>query len=281
MKRIPPGVREKIMRVTALVIVLAAAVVGWRAVRNRLMFPSPHTGVRVGNLTLASGDAVLDAVWLPGSPDREVILYSHGNCDRLETIGRLLEEFSRRGYGVLAYDYAGYGGSTGRVDEDQACRDIEAAYDFLTLRQKIDPGRIVAVGYSIGSGPSSWLAETRPVKAVALVAPFASITQVVFPFQPPFDAFPNAERLSRCRTPLLIFHGEEDRLIPVRNGEKIFRSAGGRKRFIRVSGADHVSIFSKLDAALLDELEAFLAALDGEDNGYFGEVRFSGRETEI
>ena len=276
MKALRPEIRQTCLRIAALAIVLTAAFFGWRALLNKLMFPAPHTGVNVGNITLASGGARLDALWIPGRPDREVILYSHGNCDRLDTIGGLLERFSSRGYGVLAYDYAGYGGSTGQAGEDQAYSDIDAAYRFLTVEAGIDPGRIVAVGYSIGSGPASWLAETRPVKAVALIAPFASAAQVVLPFPIPGDHFPNADRLSRCRTPLLLFHGEEDRLIPVRNGEKIFRMASGRKRFLRVAGANHVSIFPKLDSTLTDELEAFLAALAGEGTECFREVRFTG-----
>ena len=274
MKAFRPEFWKICLRIAALAVILTAAFFGWCALVNKLMFPSPRTGVRVGNITLVSGGARLDALWMPGLPDREVILYSHGNCDRLDTIGGLLERFGSRGYGVLAYDYAGYGGSTGQAGEEQAYSDIEAAYRFLTEDQGIDPGRIVAVGYSIGSGPTSWLAENRPVKAVVLVAPFASAAQVVLPFPIPGDHFPNADRLSRCRTPLLLFHGEADRLIPVRNGEKIYRMASGRKRFLRVPGAGHVSIFSRLDSALTDELEAFLAALAGEGREHFREARF-------
>ena len=175
MKALRPEIRQTCLRIVALAVVLTAAFFGWRALVNKLMFPSPHTGVKVGNITLASGGALLDALWIPGRPEKEVILYSHGNCDKLETIGWLLEFFGSRGYGVLAYDYAGYGGSTGQAGEEQACSDIEAAYRFLTDGQGVDPGRIVAVGYSIGSGPTSWLAENRPVKAVVLVAPGARI----------------------------------------------------------------------------------------------------------
>ena len=229
----------------------------WNALVNKVMFPSPHTGRRTGNITLRSGDAALDAFWSPGPRNGPVILYSHGNGETLAWIQPLLNEFSRRGYGILAYDYAGYGGSTGKADEAQACRDIDAAYAFLTKTKGISPEQITLVGFSIGGGPSCYAAEKYPVHAVVLLAPFASALQTVFPFPLPGDKFPNARRLSRVKTPLLVIHGTRDRIIPFRNGKKVFDTAAGNpKKFIPVPGAGHNGLRDALGENFWKELAA-------------------------
>lgn len=230
----------------------------WNSLVNKVMFPSPRTGRRTGNITLRSGSAELDAYWSPGRKNGPVILYSHGNGETLNWIQPLLNEFSRRGYGILAYDYAGYGGSTGKADEAQACRDVDAAYAFLAKTKGISPERITLAGFSIGCGPSCYAAEKYPVRAVVLLAPFASALQTVFPFSLPGDRFPNARRLSRVKTPLLVIHGTDDRIIPFRNGKKVYEAAAGTpKEFIPVSGAGHNDLRNALGEKFWEELAAF------------------------
>ncbi|MBQ7207071.1 MAG: alpha/beta hydrolase [Lentisphaeria bacterium] len=241
------------------VLIAALLLAGsWNALVDKVMFPSPHTGRRTGNLTLRSGAAELDAFWLPGRPGGPVILYSHGNGEILSGIHGLLSEYARRGYGVLGYDYAGYGGSTGKAGEEQACRDIDAAYAFLTRTKGIPPERITLVGFSIGCGPSCYAAEKYPVRAVVLLAPFASALQTVFPFPLPFDRFPNARRMSATRRPLLVFHGRKDRIIPFRNGEKVYAMAAGTpKKFIPLDDTGHNDLFPRLGETFWTELAAF------------------------
>ena len=228
------------------------------AVADRVMFPSPHTGTKTGNLTLHSGEAELDAFWRPGPPGAPVILYSHGNNETLAWIRNLLEGYARRGYGILGYDYAGYGGSSGKADEKQACRDIDAAYRFLTEEKKIPPEQIVLVGFSIGCGPTCYAAEKYPVKAAVLCAPFASAFQVILPFPLPGDRFHNARRMSRTRVPLLLFHGKKDSIIPFRNGEKVYNmAAGDPKIFVPIEQAGHNDILDTLGETYWERLADF------------------------
>ena len=238
-----------------VLVVLIAAVMGY-VFMERLLFPAPFTGKKVGNVTLSSGDAVLDAVWIKAENPRATVLFSHGNAEHLAMIRSWLDEFPRHGYNILAYDYAGYGGSTGKAGEKQACCDIESAYRFLTETEKIQPGRIIVLGFSVGSGPSVYLASKYPVGLV-LAAPFASAVQVLLPFSLPGDRFPNALCLTRSEVPVLIFHGTADRVIPFRNGQKIFDRAAGRKKLIPVPGADHNDLFDRLGDRFWTELGAF------------------------
>ena len=216
---------------------------------DKLLFPGAADQTarppKSGNITLKSGDAELDAVYHLPDPGKPVILYSHGNGETLRNIKPLLNQFILMGYGVMAYDYAGYGNSTGYPGEKQSYMDIEAAYNYLAKRHKLTPGDIVIMGYSVGSGPSCYLAEKINARALIIISGFASAAQVLLPFSVPFDRFPNTERLKNCKVPLLIIHGRNDKIVPVRNGNKLFSSSVAPIREMYYSDAGHNDIFYK------------------------------------
>lgn len=175
----------------------------------------------------------------PPGPDAYTLLLSHGNAEDLSHLEAILQEFYRRGYGVAAYDYEGYGRSGGKPSEANACRDIEAVYAYLTVEAGIRPEKLVIHGFSVGGGPSCYLAAKVPAAALVLEAPFTSAFAVVRLGFLPFDRFPNLRRIDRIAMPLLIIHGECDRIIPPSHGRKLFARAKEPKRFYGVPGADH------------------------------------------
>ena len=61
---------------------------------------------------------------------------------------------------MLAYEYSGYGQSTGVCNDLNAIFDIQAAYEFLVEQMGFAPTKIILYGYSIGSGPSVTLVIT-------------------------------------------------------------------------------------------------------------------------
>ena len=232
---------------------------------DKILFPGAAEATsrpsKAGNLTLSSGEARLDAFFSRGEADKPVILYSHGNGEFLDLIMPLLKSFVARGYTVMAYDYAGYGNSTGYPGEKQAYSDIEAAYFYLTGVQKIDPHNIVVMGFSVGSGPSCYIAEKYPVKALVIISGFASAAQVLLPFSVPFDKFPNAERLKNCKVPLMVIHGRHDKIVPVRNGRKLFDSSVAPLRIMHEEDAGHNDIFRRT-AGFFHKLQNFLDDVD-------------------
>jgi hypothetical protein len=64
----------------------------------------------------------------------------------------------------------------------------------------------------------------------------------VYPFLPkPFvpDAFPSLRRIGSLRCPVLIMHGDNDELLPVRMGRELFAAAPEPKRLHIYPGAGH------------------------------------------
>src|SRR5436305_2935746 len=99
--------------------------------------PSPE--VRDVLLTTCAG-APIHGWWLPSPGSSGALLYLHGNAGNLShrgpTIARLREVVR---LSVLIIDYPGFGKSPGMPSEQGCYRAGDAAYDWLTAEQKLDP----------------------------------------------------------------------------------------------------------------------------------------------
>ena len=159
--------------------------------------------------------------------------------------------------------YRGYGGSTGTPTEDGLIRDAAAAYDFA--RARYPAKRIVLFGESLGTAVAVALAAGHEIGALILDAPFTSAADVgaaAYPFAPVRwlmkDKFRSDERIGRVSAPLLVLHGEADRIVPIRFAEQLFALAREPKRMVRFPQGGHVDLDDYGAAKVVKE---FLAEL--------------------
>lgn len=210
---------------------------------NQLIFRPPpasyQDSAEVLKLATRAGEKI-SALYFPNPQATYTILYSHGNGSDLGSIRPLLIALQQLGFSVLAYDYRGYGTSEGAPSEHNAYQDIAAVYQYLTATLQISPDRIILYGHSVGSGPSIDLATRHPVAGVILEGAFTSTFRVVtqIPILP-FDRFDNLSKIRAVRSPMLIVHGTEDRVIPFKHGQQLFEQANQPKQFVAIAGADH------------------------------------------
>lgn len=194
-------------------------------------------------LTTSDGEKVI--VWhVPAKPGRAVALFFHGNGDFLAGLVGRFKAITADGTGLVALSFRGYAGSSGTPSEDGLLRDGAAAYSFATARY--DAQRIVAWGFSLGTGVAVAVASEHPVGKLILEAPYTSIADVAashFRFVPVRllmrDRFHSEERIARVTAPLLIVHGEQDPTIPIVFGERLFALAHEPKQFVRIPGGGH------------------------------------------
>ncbi|MBK1882631.1 alpha/beta hydrolase [Luteolibacter pohnpeiensis] len=99
-------------------------------------------------LTTSSKESVA-AVYYPASPGKPTLIYAHGNAEDLGQSVELYQAWNAMGLGVLAYDYPGYGLSTGKPSEASCFRAAESAWEYLT-KKGIPASSIIVVGRSIG-----------------------------------------------------------------------------------------------------------------------------------
>jgi len=213
-------------------------------------------------LTSSDGEELLAWHMAPRG-DKPVVLYFQGNAGALDLrVGRF-QWLTADGTGLIALGYRGYGGSSGKPSEQGLIRDAIAAYDFATARYA--PARIVLWGESLGTAVTIALAAERIVGGVILDAPFTSAADVgaaAYPFIPVRalikDAWRSDLRIARVSAPVLVLHGERDRVVPVRFGEALFALAREPKRIMRFPNGGHVDLD---DHGAVDVVKEFLAGV--------------------
>lgn len=224
-------------------IYLCLAGVAW-FFADWLIFLPPPPGYAdeppVFKVRSARGDEIA-LVHLPASDGMPTLLYSHGNAEDLAGALEATETWHQAGCGVMAYDYPGYGHSSGRPTEESCNAAIEAAWRHLVETRKVSPSSIVLVGRSVGAGPAVRLATREQPAGLLLVSPFTSAFRVQIPFPLfPGDRFPNLKLMPRVGCPLLVIHGERDSIVPPAHGRRLVDAhRGPDKSFVGIPGCGH------------------------------------------
>jgi hypothetical protein len=218
-------------------------------------------------LTLPIGDEQTDAWYIPVEDTKGVILFSHGNggniADRMEHYAMLRD----LGYDILAYDYGGYGKSTGKPSEKRCYQDIRAAWDYLTKTRGIPANRIVLYGESLGGGATCELAKDVQPRAVILQSTFLSVAKRAKEIMPIIPVglllkhrFDNDTKIGRITAPILVIHSHEDTIIPYRHGRGLFDLANGPKTFLELQGDHNDCIFTS-EEVYREGMRQFLESL--------------------
>ncbi len=186
------------------------------------------SGVEVINLATQPSKKLI-AWYSPAEGDRPTILFLHGNAGDIAGRSERFAYYQQAGYGVMFLSYRGYGASTGSPSEAGLISDAEAAYDWL-VRNSVPDSKIVLVGELLGTGVAVQLAAQRPVATIALEAPFTSTADVArlsYWWLPVGllmnDQFKSIDYVKDIHVPILVMHGTDDRLIPVRDGRAPLR----------------------------------------------------------
>lgn len=171
----------------------------------------------------------------PPTPDAPVVALFHGNGGHIGHRTVKVRPYIETGYGVLLVGYRGYGGNPGRPSEAGLYTDARAALDFLA-RQRITADRLVLYGESLGSAVAVQMATEYKAAALVLEAPMTSVPAVAQTRYPIFparwlvlDRFDSLSKIGTVKMPLLLLHGEQDRVVPVRFGRALFAAANEPK----------------------------------------------------
>jgi pimeloyl-ACP methyl ester carboxylesterase len=186
------------------------------------------------------------AWWAPPPSGGGVVLFLHGTPSTLpDTVWRL-PDLRKSGFGVLAIDYRGYGGSTGTPSELGLRSDARAGFDFIRVAEP--QSKIAVFGESLGTGIAIALARERPVAGVLLNAPYASVLRLFQLRGPPLpyrwlltDKFDSEGLIGGIGVPVMIVHGTADGNVPVSEARRLYAAAREPKIMIEVEGAGHLA----------------------------------------
>lgn len=207
----------------------------------------------------------------PGASGRAPTMVAFDGLDNCKEMSVLFNglEFAARGWHTLAIDGPGQGESL-RLRDIRTRPDYEAAgtaaYDWVAARPEADPKRVAVMGYSFGGyyAPRIAAFEKRYCACVAFGAMHWNMEQWVdgirravktdaktsaqSHFQVPWafgakdldQAVEMAKRFSlagvagRIECPLLVVHGENDRIVPLDSARKLHEAAGSKRKHLKI-----------------------------------------------
>lgn len=206
-------------------------------------------------------ETVIHAWWLPKVGAKDALLYAHGNggnlSHRLRSYELLRKELN---VSILAFDYPGYGKSTGSPTESGCYEAGDEAFNWLVTEGRVSPKRVILFGESLGGAIATELAARQPCRALVLFSAFTSAPAVgkeIYPFLPlesmMRNRFDNLSKIVKLKCPVFIAHGDADRMIRPHHAQKLFDAAPEPKRLYWIPGADHNDDMTAGMAAALRE----------------------------
>ena len=190
----------------------------------------------------AEDDLQLFAWWqAPSETAGPVLIYFHGNAGNLGYRSDKVREFLEAGIGVLLVTWRYNAGSGGKPSEESLVADGRAALKFVA-ETGVAEAQVVLYGESLGSGVAVALAAEQRVGAIVLEAPYTSIAEVAqhhYWYAPAKwlvrDRFDSRARIGRVSAPIMVIHGERDRVIPSRFGRRLYEAAPEPKEALILS----------------------------------------------
>lgn len=204
----------------------------------------------VSPLRLATADGLQILAWQapPADETKPVLVLYHGNAGHLGDRAQKVRFYLAQGFGLLMPTWRYNAGAGGRATEEGLLADARAALDHLA-GDGVPPSRIVLYGESLGTGMAVAMAVERPVAAVVLEAPYSSVVDVAadrYPFAPVRSLikahYDSTRRIGAVAAPILIAHGSEDRVIPLRFAERLAAAAPEGTEFRVFDGGRHTDL---------------------------------------
>lgn len=250
------------------------SMIGCNLDQRYIYFPTPWeqadwsrlSGLPIQDVRFQAEDGVnLHGWWIEAPESAAVLLWCHGNAgniiDRLDNIAALY----RRRLSVFIFDYRGYGQSEGKPSEPGLYKDALAAYDTLTLRLGAKPERIVIFGRSLGAAVAAELAVRRKAAGLILETPLHSIKAVAqahYGLLPVHvllrDRYDLTSRFKDIAIPVLVIHAENDTIVPLELGRKVYEAAREPKDFYLIKGAGHNDTYIVGGEPYFDRLITFM-----------------------
>ncbi|MCB8927350.1 MAG: alpha/beta hydrolase [Ardenticatenaceae bacterium] len=235
-----------------------------------------------------SADGVELAAWFvppTAAANGATLIYVHGFGGNRGALLAQAAAMHEVGYGALLLDMRHHGesGDAASTWGYAEANDVIAAYNYLLTRPEVDASRIGLVGKSMGGAAVALAAAQLPDTAVlVLESTYSSFEENLPNIMPsiargpgflapyvfdrmdaattePLTEIRTVETVAQLTMPLLLVHGDQDRLVPPAQGQAIFAAANEPKQLYTVPGAGHLDIFTIDPETFTAQMQAFLA----------------------
>ena len=237
--------------------------------RNMMYYPSALTEFQKSNsgsfnqILIEASDGLIIKSWIAyGEADKKTFVFFHGNAGNAADRFPMLKPLEDAGHTVVLAEYRGFGDNPGYPNETDIISDAEKLLDFLT-GTGISENDIILMGRSLGTGIATNLATKYNVSALALISPYSSFPDVGANAYPIFpvrllmrDQFDSKSIIDRVSSPIIMFHGDSDSIIPIRFGEDLFDAANEPKTFRTLTNYGHNNLdMNKINSDILNFIQ--------------------------
>jgi fermentation-respiration switch protein FrsA (DUF1100 family) len=247
---------------------------------SRAVFEMPdQLGREYRDVVLTAADGVELHAWRVAArgperePERGVVIVCHGNAGNVSNRVDCAAAFAAMGYGVLLFDYRGYGRSQGRPSEEGTYLDAEAAWRQLVEVEGLAPGKVALYGESLGAAVASELARRRPCGALFVESAFTSLPDLAARVYPLLPArwlarvrYPTERNVAGLELPVLVAHSREDDIVPFAHGERLHAAARAMEPLLVTEGPHNAGGFLRR-AEWRERVGAFLDRALAEAEG--------------
>ena len=189
----------------------------------------------------------------------------HGNAGTLENRIYKINHFKDVDVNFLIIAWRGFSGNKGKPSEKGLYEDAKSAIRWLK-NKGIKEENIIIYGESLGTGVATEIAQNKNFAGVILETPFTSMVSVGkshYPFFPVSillkDKYESDKKIKNIKSPILIMHGEVDKLVPFWMGKKLYNLANEPKYSYFSKYDDHMMEYNE---KLLNELKQFIDSLN-------------------
>ncbi|MGZ9234450.1 MAG: alpha/beta hydrolase [Anaerolineales bacterium] len=240
----------------------------------KTMSPTPSNSIQGKNiqtLEFITPDQFHLHGWLINNGTEEktpLLIYFGGSSQEVSTMIPYFQKID--GWSIALVNYRGYGLSGGVPSEEHLFGDALLIYDALSKRADIDGTKIVAMGWSLGTGVAVYLSEQRPVSGTILVTPFDSWAHMFqsrdFPLIPlslihdKYFVFNSIQRAPSILNPLLCLVGSRDNIVLPALSQDLVDQWGGEATALFYEEADHGLLFQ--DNSSWEDISTFLKDME-------------------
>jgi len=246
--------------------------------------------VHAETIKTSNGEDIV-TLWIPrrgNTPqsrraDDTTLLFSHGNATDLGICFPVLDRLAvALGVNIFAYDYSGYGGSTGKPSPKNTNADIEAAYEYLRSKYPQQSQKVILYGQSLGTALSVYLGSKLCLKGDTAVAgailhsPLMSALRCLRDIEQTkwYDVYPSIDDIKNITFPIFLIHGKEDADIPIHHTFGLLANAQVPYEPWYAESCGHNDIEAVHPVLYRQKLQAFIDDVrDGKANRFADSIR--------
>lgn len=206
------------------------------------------------------------------SEEAPSMLYFHGNGETVADYELIAPLYNERGINLFVAEYRGYGASGGKPTVTNMLGDsctVFREFRDIIRREGFNESLFI-MGRSLGSMPAIEVARAfqKDIRGLIVESGTANniprfwnhlddgVKQAILSGSRPFL---NKLKIRDVRHPTLIIHGEYDEILPLSEGEELYRNSGaGDKDILIIPGAGHNDIMLVEQDLYFGTIEEFI-----------------------